>query len=164
MSLSLLFVCLCSSAFISALEYAYNKIFIYHLLLYLLFIAKIRFVSKLFLSSTNLIYLYAATRTWLEVSKVNETKIKTKQTNKKQNETKLGKSPSGYLVSKGLEISSGNVPHAKSISILFWNVQSCAGFYLGYLRGRSFPPPPPPKKCPAYISHHIEKIIKTRRG
>ena len=62
-------------------------------------------------------YLYATTRTWLEVSKVNETKIKTKQTNKKQNETKLGKSPCGYLVSKGLEISSGNVPHAKSISI-----------------------------------------------
>ena len=73
------------------------------------------------------LFFWVLTRTWLKVSKVNETKIKTKQTNKKQNETKLGKLPSGYLVTKsrgkGLEIWS--VQHAKSILILFWNVQSC---------------------------------------
>ena len=47
------------------------------------------------------------------------------------------------------------------------------GFYLGYLRGRSFPPPKK-KECPAspkkilsslqYISNYIRKIIQTRQG
>ena len=54
-----------------------------------------------------------------------------------------------------------------------------SGFYLGYLRGRSFPPkypaypsparPPPPqkyiyKKKKKYISNNIWNIIQTRRG
>ena len=40
-----------------------------------------------------------------------------------------------------------------------------AGFYLGYLRGRSIPhPPPPPPKKLQYVSNYIGKIIQTRRG
>ena len=50
----------------------------------------------------------------------------------------------------------------------FWVYSTLAGFYLGYLMGRSSPPPSPPqKKCPAsppkillslqYISNYIEK-------
>ena len=38
-----------------------------------------------------------------------------------------------------------------------------AGFYLGYLRGRSIPHPPPQKKL-QYVSNYIGKIIQTRRG
>ena len=52
--------------------------------------------------------------------------------------------------------------------VWFWDVHFSQGFYLGYLRRRSFPRnaqlPPKIKLSLQYISNYIEKIIQTRRG
>ena len=63
-------------------------------------------------------------------------------------------------------------PHIFKSTFLCSRVGKGAGFYLGYLRARSFPPPkknsspPPPNILLSlqYISNYIGKIIQTQRG
>ena len=43
-------------------------------------------------------------------------------------------------------------------------VLSMSGFYLGYSRGRSFPPPKKNIVIVTVYSNYIGKIIQTRRG